>query len=56
MNTNNIKVWDRFIRIFHWSLAGLFALAYFTGDDFKPAVRPPVEGITYWDTWGATGK
>jgi cytochrome b len=33
MNTNNIKVWDRFVRIFHWSLAGLFALAYFTGDD-----------------------
>jgi nitroreductase len=32
----------------------LIPVAYFTGDDFKPAVRPPVEGITYWDTWGAT--
>ena len=32
----------------------LIPVAYFTGDDFKPAERPPVEGITYWDTWGAT--
>jgi nitroreductase len=32
----------------------LIPVAYYTGDDFKPAVRPPVEGITYWDTWGAT--
>jgi len=32
----------------------LIPTAYFTGDDFKPAVRPPVEGITYWDTWGST--
>ena len=34
----------------------LIPVAYFTGDDFKPAVRPPVEGITYWDTWGATAE
>ena len=32
----------------------LIPVAYTTGGDFKPAVRPPVEGITYWDTWGAT--
>ena len=36
------------------SQVALIPVAYFTGDDFKPAVRPPVEGITYWDTWGAT--
>jgi nitroreductase len=34
----------------------LIPVAYFTGDDFKPAVRPAVEGITYWDTWGATAE
>ena len=39
-----------------WPLAlvALIPVAYTTGGDFKPAVRPPVEGITYWDTWGAT--
>jgi nitroreductase len=30
----------------------LFPVAYTVGDDFKPAERPPVETITYWDTWG----
>jgi nitroreductase len=32
----------------------LLPVAYTKGDDFKPASRPPVEGITYWDGWGAT--
>ena len=32
----------------------LIPVAYYTGDDFKPAARPPVEDITYWDSWGAT--
>jgi nitroreductase len=32
----------------------LLPVAYTTGDDFKPASRPPVETVTYWDTWGAT--
>jgi nitroreductase len=32
----------------------LLPVAYTTGGDFKPAKRPPVEGITYWDEWGAT--
>src|SRR6478609_7604283 len=36
------------------SQVALIPVAYYTGDDFKPAARPPVEGITYWDTWGAT--
>ena len=34
--------------------AGLVPVAYYTGDDFKPARRRPVEEITYWDEWGAT--
>jgi len=32
----------------------LIPVAYTTGGVFKPAARPPVEEITYWDTWGAT--
>jgi nitroreductase len=33
----------------------LLPVAYTIGTDFKPAVRPPVEEITYWDTWGSDG-
>jgi nitroreductase len=29
----------------------LLPVAYTTGGDFSPAVRPPVEGITYWNRW-----
>jgi nitroreductase len=31
--------------------AALFPVAYTIGTDFRPAVRPPAERITYWDTW-----
>ena len=31
--------------------AALFPVAYTIGTDFRPAVRPPAETITYWDTW-----
>jgi nitroreductase len=34
--------------------AALLPVAYFTGDDFRPAVRPPVEDVTYWESWGAS--
>jgi nitroreductase len=30
----------------------LIPTAYYTGDDFKPAARPPAETITSWDRWG----
>ncbi len=30
-----VKVWDPFVRVFHWSLATLFLLAYVTGDDVE---------------------
>jgi nitroreductase len=30
----------------------LLPVAYTVGTDFKPAVRGPVEEITYWDEWG----
>jgi hypothetical protein len=29
-------------------------VAYYTGRDFRPAVRRPAEEITYWNTWEAT--
>jgi nitroreductase len=32
----------------------LLPVAYTVGTDFKPAVRPPVEEITFWDGWGGT--
>jgi nitroreductase len=32
----------------------LLPVAYTVGTDFKPARRPPVESITYWDSWGET--
>jgi nitroreductase len=31
----------------------LLPVAYFTGTDFKPAARRPVEEITYWNAWKA---
>ncbi|HET9078362.1 MAG TPA: nitroreductase family protein [Acidimicrobiales bacterium] len=31
----------------------LLPVAYTVGLDFKPAQRPPVEEITYWDSWGS---
>ena len=30
-----VKVWDRFVRIFHWSLVALFAAAYYTRDKYE---------------------
>jgi nitroreductase len=30
----------------------LFPVAHTVGTEFKPATRPPVETITYWDAWG----
>jgi nitroreductase len=34
---------------------GLIPVAYFTGDDFKPAKRRSPEEITYWNAWKNTG-
>lgn len=32
----------------------LIPVAYTKGDSFKPAARPPVEDITFWNSWGDT--
>ncbi len=33
-DTNQIKVWDLLVRIFHWSLVSAFFIAYMTEDDW----------------------
>jgi len=33
----------------------LLPVAYTIGTEFKPAARGPVEEITFWDEWGASG-
>lgn len=30
----------------------LITVGYTLGTDFKPASRPPIESVTYWDSWG----
>ena len=32
--------------------AALFPMAYFTGDDFKPAPRVPLAEVVHWNQWG----
>jgi nitroreductase len=35
-----------------YTQCALVTVGYTVGTDFKPASRPPVETVTYWDTWG----
>ena len=34
--------------------AALLPVAYYTGEDFKPAKRVPARERTYWNGWGQT--
>ena len=31
--------------------AALLPVAYYTGDDFRPAARIPLENILHWEQW-----
>ena len=35
MNEESVKVWDIFIRVFHWSLVFFFVVTYLTGDELE---------------------
>lgn len=37
-----------------WTQAALIPVAYYTGDDFKPAHRIAARDVTFWDSWGTT--
>jgi nitroreductase len=37
----------------HVTQAALLPVAYFTGDDFRPARRVPADQVTYLEQWGA---
>ena len=35
----------------NFTQAALLPVAYYTGEDFQPAARLPVDQVTYWDAW-----
>lgn len=54
-----VKVWDPLVRIAHWSLATLFAVAYATGDDIEKvhiAAGYTIAGLVAFRViWGLVG-
>ena len=40
-----VKVWDPFVRVFHWTLLTLFVIAFVTGDDFEDIHQAAGYGI-----------
>lgn len=54
-----VRVWDGFVRLFHWSLVALFVVAYATGDEverFHVAAGYAIAGlIALRLAWGIVG-
>lgn len=54
-----VRVWDLFVRIFHWSLVALFIVAFVTGDEIERvhiAVGYTIAGLVVARTvWGFIG-
>jgi cytochrome b len=55
-----VKVWDPFVRLFHWALVGFFAFSFLTGDEWKDAhiVSGYIIGalVTFRVLWGLVGS
>lgn len=54
-----VEVWDPLVRVFHWSLATLFIVAYATGDDIEKvhvAAGYTIAGLVAFRViWGLVG-
>lgn len=54
-----VRVWDPFVRIFHWSLVALFTFAFATGDEWDRAHEIAgyvIAGLVAWRIlWGVVG-
>lgn len=57
--STTVKVWDPFVRVFHWSLATLFLVAYVTGDEVEQvhiAIGYAIAGLVALRViWGFVG-
>ena len=58
-STDTVKVWDPLIRVFHWSLASFFILAYLTEGEIMPlhayAGYTAVALVVFRVIWGFIG-
>ena len=54
-----VKVWDPFVRVFHWTLLTLFVVAFVTGDEIESVHIAAGYGIAFLLTlrlvWGVIG-
>lgn len=57
---STVKVWDLFVRVFHWSLVASFAIAFLTGDELETlhiwAGYAAASLVALRLVWGAIGS